>query len=344
MESIVILNYLEKDIAKVIDLVRKNDSVVAMLDGDVYEIKNYLYPSELSNYTAILDLNVYTRVTTLVNDQTIKEKDVEGCRWAAAIMAFCQLAKINFYYSSSLQEYASLKGGLAAVTDFESFHRADNCEPQALVDFAVGKVKSLDLSSVADLGPPSNVPAASEFEKEIYEFRTSYIYVLKLALLDREPISQEDKMMLFMNWMECDYMLSAGALHFANILFSPSRKRKMLKKRTISDIKNVGWDLALVHTWRLRALEGRERSEPVLLFTGDKTIKCVAKRLATSDEEDFREYIVGPWKSHSQIGEKIYERAKQLNALVESRWADREPPSDEQLNKMTSEYELQLKP
>lgn len=145
------LSYAKEDLDEISRLVRDNGSFVALITGDLYELHQYLLPSFLSNYTAMLDRNVYTRVTALVKESEIPGHAIGDHRWAAAVMAFCQIANIKFQYGSSLQEYASTRGGKSAVLDFECFHQVDNCDPQALIDFAVGRSNSLDLSSVGNL-------------------------------------------------------------------------------------------------------------------------------------------------------------------------------------------------
>lgn len=342
METLLILNYSKDDLEEIARQVRENDSFVALVTGDIYAIHEYLLPSSFGNFTAMLDRNVYTRVTALVRGQAIPDHAVDDYRWAAAVMAFCQIAEITFQYGSSLQEYASTKGGSSAVDDFECFHRADNCDPQAMVDFAVGRTSSLNLSSVADLAPPEEVPTAERFEEPIYEFRSHYIFALKIALLDAESSSPEQKMYRFMDWMEDEFILSAGALQFANLLFSPARRKGMLKKRTLQDIRNVGWDLSLIHSWRRNALKGAEISEPVLLVTRDKVVKLIANRLVASDDEEFRSHFVDQWEPVRAKGDAIFKRSVALNETVQSQWGRRKLPTDDELDTMTADFERQL--
>lgn len=55
------LRYSKRDLDYISRMVRENESIVALLTGDVYGVHQYLLPSELRNYSAVLDRNVYTR-------------------------------------------------------------------------------------------------------------------------------------------------------------------------------------------------------------------------------------------------------------------------------------------
>lgn len=342
METFLLLGYPKEDLDQVSRLVRENESFVTLITGDVYEVHQYLLPSPLKNYTAILDRNVYTRITSLVRGDNMSSRSIGDYRWAAAIMAFCQIADIKFQYGSSLQEYASSKGGDAAVSDFECFHQADNCDPHALIDFAVGRTNSLDLSSVSDLSPPEKVPSAQRFEAPIYEYRVNYILALKIALIDAESGAPDAKMFRLMDWMQYDFILGSGALLFANLLFSPARKKGMLKKRSLRGIHNIAWDLALIQSWHRQSLKGVEKSEPVLLITRDKVVKFIANRLVASDEAEMRRYFTDPWRSVRIKGETIYKRYVELNEAIKAAWNDRVLPSDEELDEMTLDLEERL--
>lgn len=342
MQALLMLGYSKEDLDEISRIVRENESFVALITGDIYGVQHYHLPSPLRNFTAMLDRNVYTRVAALVREQKIEAHALADHRWAAAIMAHCQIAEITFQYGSSLQEYASLKGGESAVADFQSFYRADNCDPQALIDFAVGRTDSLDLSSVEDLEPPVKVPAAASFEAPIYEFRANYIFALKIALLSFEKEAPEKLMLKFIDWMDEGFALGAGALQFANLYFSPARKKGMLKKRSLQDIRNVAWDLALVQGWRRCALEGARASEPVLLVTRDKVVKFVAQRLVASDFEEFRSHLIDQWLPLKNKGEMVFDRYIQLNDKVEQQGNKRRLPTDHELDSMTQDFEQRL--
>jgi hypothetical protein len=343
MDAILMLSYPKEDLDEVSRLVRENDSFAALIAGDLYGLHHYLLPSELSNFTAILDRNVYTRVTALVRARQIPNHALEDHRWAAAVIAFCQIAKIKFQYGSSLQEYASVKGGESAVSDFECFYRADNCDPKAWIDFAVGRTTSLDLSSVADLPPVESPPSPEKLGAPIYEFRINYIFALKIALLSEElSLPPEQAVIRFIDWMDEEFIVGSAALQFVNLLFSPARIKGMLKKKTLHDIRNIAWDFALIQNWRRCALKANAIKEPVLLISRDKVVKFIARRLMASDLDEFRGFVIDRWNPATTKGEVIFERYMRLHEKIQVYSMDRRRPSDDELDAMTVELEHTL--
>lgn len=342
MESLLMLPFDKDDLDYVSDVVRKNDSFVALVEGDLYSIPLYHFPSSLSNFTAILDRNVYTRILAVLRGQSIGPLALDDHRWAAAVLAFCQVADITFQYGASLQEYASIKGGDAAVADMKAFHRADNCDPTAWIDFAVGRRSVLDTSSIDDLPDTRKIPTAADFEAPIYEFRVNYIFALKIIALSFERAPAEQVMMGFLSWMRDDFVLGAGATQFANLLFSPARMKGMLKKRTLRDAQNIAWDFATLQNWRSCALEGVKKSEPVILITRDKVLKFIAKRLVASDFEEYRNLLTEPWHSAPAKGERIFAHYCLVHEAVEAASEKRQKPSDDRLDSLTRELENKI--
>lgn len=338
MEQFLILNHSQKDLDEISRLVAENDSFVALLTGDIYRIENYILISELDEFSAVLDRNVYTRITTLVQGDTIDPKMIQDFRWAAAVLAFCQIVDIKFQYGSSLREYASKRGGRLAASDFESFYRADNCDPKAIIDFAVGRTDRLDISSISDLDPCDTVPSPEEFEDEIYEFRLNYIFALKIALLGMKKEQSFERVIEFIDWMDSDFICGAAALHFANLYFSPSRKRRMFKKKTLDDIRNAAWDLALIQVWRRCALE----DNAVILISRDKVVKDIARRLVASDHAELKSHLVDQWVTKKKEGEKIFSRYWQLHGKLAARGNRRELFPDDVLDTMTTDLERQV--
>lgn len=342
METLFVLPFDKEDLDCVSDLVRKNDSFVALVDGDLYAIHQYHHPSPLGNFTAILDRNVYTRILAVLRRQPIAPHAIDDHRWAAAVLAFCQIAEITFQYGSSLQEYASIKGGEAAVADIKSFHRADNCNPKAWIDFAVGRSSLLDTSSIEDLPDPTDLPSVNDFEAPIYEFRVNYIFALKIFALSFDKAPPEKVMMTFLTWMKDEFVIGAGATHFANLLLSPGRIKGMLKKRTIRDAQNIAWDFATLQNWRRCALAGAQRSEPAILITRDKVLKFMANRLVASDFEEYRNLLTEPWRSVPAKGEQIFAHYCSVYQEVEATSDKREKPSDARLEALTHDLEREI--
>ena len=342
METLLALPYPKEDLDEISRLVRENESFVALMTGDIYNIRHYRIPSPVSNFSAILDRNVYTRVTALVRGKQLPDHALADHRWAAAVIAFCQIAGIRIHYASSLQEYASAKGGASALDDLECFHKADNCDPKALIEFAMGRTDTLDLSSVEKLKVPDLPVSAKDFEEPIYEFRLNYILALKIALLDRDSKNPPEKRILsFIDWMDNEFRLGSAALQFANLLFSPARMKGMLKKRNLKDVRNIAWDFALIQNWRGRALEGTTNSEPVILATRDKVVKFIARRLVSATDEEFRSFLLDPWEPSLAKGEAVFQRYMELHQKLSSQ-ASRVLIPDEELDAITDQLEQHL--
>ncbi|MEM7146329.1 MAG: hypothetical protein AAF591_14425 [Verrucomicrobiota bacterium] len=323
-------------------IVKENESFVALVTGDLYAIEQFHLSTDVDNFSAILDRNVYTRITSLIRGDEIPPHSIGDFRWAAAVLAFCQIADFKFQYGASLQEYASKKGGESAASDFECFYRADNCDPQAFIDFAVGRVDVLDSSSIADLEPCPSIPEATRFEEPIYDFRLNYILALKVATLSYRSDSPHKLMIEFIDWMDSDFICAAGALQFANLYFSPARKKRMLKKRTPNDVQNAAWDLAMIQSWRRCALKGNASGDPVVLITRDKAVRFIAERLVATDLDEFKGQLVTQWKPRTKEGNAIFDRYMELHSKLESRSSPRPRFPDDELDTLTADLEEQL--
>lgn len=342
MEKLLILRYPASDLDAISRIVQENECFVGLVNGDIYGIQHYHLSSDLSNFSAILDRNVYTRICALVRGEQIPLHALDDHRWAAAVIAFCQIAELNFHYGSSLQEYASVKGGASAVAELATFHKADNCNPLAWIDFAVGRSKSLDLSSIKDLPPMKDIPQPKSFEAPTYDYRVNYIMALKLVLLSYGKDPPEKQMLKFIDWMENEFVLGSGAFLFANLLFSPARVKGMLKRRSVEDARNIAWDLALIQNWRTHALKGSKTSKPVLLITRDKVVKFIAKRLVASDTAEFRSHVVDHWKPAESKGELVFQRYLQLHKIIAGKTTKRIRPNDQKLDSLTIDFEQQV--
>ena len=82
---------------------------------------------------------------------TARSVELPDLRWAAAILAFSQIAKITFDYASSVYELASSCGGEEAVKEVRSFRIADNSSPQVFIDFALGRIDAIPHEALAQV-------------------------------------------------------------------------------------------------------------------------------------------------------------------------------------------------
>jgi hypothetical protein len=318
MEYIIRLEYPAMDILKLQDLLRQEDCFVALLDGDFYNIAAYLDPTDKRSFTALLDRNVYTRITSIVEGTISDTEDKSHYRWAAAVLAFCQIADITFYYDSSLDEYASKQGGSKALAEFDAFHLADNSDPKIFLDFSVGNTDSISSEIFKKVPEAKDRPEPVAFENPRSRYYLNYVAILKIAILSREEIEPVDRMLQFLDWMYSEFMFGAPAMRFANIYFSPQRHRRMIKNFQKPGIENAAWDLSLVQYWRKMAIKGAADDSPVLLITRDKAMREIAKGLVAESDEEYETSFTKPWGSRNNSGSKIFQKYCDLSQKAES--------------------------
>jgi hypothetical protein len=142
--------------------------------------------------------------------------------------------------------------------------------------------------------------------------------------------------------MHSDYLFGAPATQFANLYFSPTRQRKMVKDYTESGIKNAAWDMSLVQYWRKAALSGAENDRPVLLISRDKAVRAIATRLVAETEEELFSHIASGWGAKNDHGRQIFERYRQIWDSIENPNSSRTTPTITDITEMTKTMEEQL--
>jgi hypothetical protein len=304
-EALIILDYPPADIFAIQELVKARDTFVALLFGDLYELMHYLDPRPGFQFLGYLDRNLYSRISSLVTGRALLQNELTHLRWAAAVLAFSQLAKITFDYASSIYELAGAKGGADAADEINRFRIADNSDPRLFIDFALGRLNGIPESGFADL-PKENKVDPTEFEKRTNDFRINYIHALKIAEVGQRAIEPAEKMIALLDWMANEFMFGAPALLFANRYFSPNRFRRMIKGRRKKDIQNAAWDLTLVQTWRRAALKGIKGTQPAILMSGDKAVKDIARRITAESDEEFKGHLREPWGQQSRDGLRVF--------------------------------------
>jgi nicotinamide mononucleotide adenylyltransferase len=330
VETIIFLNYPSEDIRGIERLVKERESFVVILDGDIYSIVQHIAHQSEFRFTALLDRNVYTRITGLLSDVSPPPNGPDF-RWAAAILAFCQIADIQIDLASSLQEYAWHHGGVEALRELEKFRIADNSNPQIFINFALGRITQIPREALASPIVPATQPTAEQFEKRTRDFRVNYTFVLKICEIDSQPISQAEKMIRFLDWMYNDFFFGAPALLFASRYFSPNRHKRMIKSTAKRHIENAAWDLALVQEWRRRALKGMGNNEPVLLISGDKAVKDMARRMVADTEEQAVDAMREVWGKSTAYGKRIWEHYSRLWQAVSGNDTRRPPDHNRQM-------------
>lgn len=312
MEKLIFLSYPPQDIRAIESIVRASDCFVALIEGDLYQIGAHLADDEFE-FSAILDRNVYTRVTALVSGEPVSAAELSEFRRAAAILAFAKIANIALDHASSLYEYANTRGGIAAVEEYYRFQRAHYCDTRAMIDFALGRIDLIPLAALSAEKKEEDAPPADEFERLTYHYRINYTFALKIAELAELPIPNVEKMLRFLDWMEFDFILGSPATLFANRYFSPSRYGKMLKGASKRDIGNATWDLTLIQIWRKSALAGLKDSKPTILITRDRAVKSMARLITAEDEDEFENGLRSPWGRNTVEGKRVVQRYMNLH-------------------------------
>ena len=305
--AIVMLGYAPDDIFKIQDIVKARNSFVALVEGDLYEVVHYLDPRSPFKFTGYLDRNVYSRMAALAQARTFPENALADLRWAAAILAFCQIADVTFDYASSIYELASSQGGGRADEEIKAFRIVDNSSTQLIIDFATGKSSGIPKGAMAVIEEPNTFPPDT-FVRRTNEFRLNYIFVLKIAALARQQIDGLQKMMLLLEWMHDGFMFGSPALHFANRYFSPTRFRRMLKGFSRQEIRNAAWDLTFIQMWRRNALKGLQANRPALLISGDTALKDIAGRMTAETQEEFERQLQEVWGKGSSAGREVFNK------------------------------------
>lgn len=339
MDIFVQLNYSAQDITTVETIVRKNDSFIAHMTEDVYSIKNYILRIEPLDIYAILDRNFYTRIAALVDGIVPRAGDINDYRWAAAVLAFCQIAGINFDYASSLQEYASSQGGEAAIKQMHALHIANNADPKIFVDFACGRLNQITPDLISDVEPMLSAPAAEDLEGPISEFSVHYLHILKLFQLEREQISNKRKMIRLIDWMEDELNFVAPVFILAFLMFSPTAMKTIVDGRSQKSAKRAAWDLAFILNWR-RHLESDNR--PIYAITRDRGIKKLMSWFIVDDEVEGQKNLTAVWGKDRHIAESISRHYEARLDAVRKLGAARRVPSMEEVGKMCINLENQL--
>jgi hypothetical protein len=332
-QAVLILNYPPDDIREIENLVRARDSFVALMTGDLYELMHYLDPRAEFKFFGYLDRNVYSRITSIVSGKIRALRELPDLRWAAAVLAFSQIAEITFDYASSIYELATIRGVAEAEEEVKRFRVADNSNPRLFIDFALGRINQIPNDALADIEHPTDIDPAV-FAKRTTDFRIHYIFALKIAQLAQRDIEPIKKMIVLLDWMHSGFMFGSAALLFANRYFSPSRHRRMIKGFSKRGVQNAAWDMTLIHNWRRNALKGAQNNKPAILISGDKALKDIARRVTAESDEESVSHIRDAWGKNSRDGRRIFDHYRRLTEDIEH---------DSNRGAKIPKYEIQLR-
>jgi hypothetical protein len=280
-------------------------------NGDVLTFGNYRAgPSNLVfehiraaevedvEFRALFDQNLISPLVNLARGQPVSGSpaNIASMRLAAACIAFCILAGILIEPAMALYEYASTHGHDAANSDLLSFHIADNTDPMAYLDIALGKADRLPEVALRKLADQSNFDAQSSkesnFARSLRLWKPHYLYVLKITDLRRSGLSRFDAAMSLLRWQAQASFYNASATMYclAAIAHQPP-KGDMLKglmsddiRKLKNGIRNATWDIYVLQQFGkyMKANPGPSWS----FWSADKGLREVARRTFITNDED----------------------------------------------------------
>jgi hypothetical protein len=329
------------DLEKIQTTLRASQSIVALIVGDLYQVQPYINPfREFKKFNAMIDRNVYTRIAALSFGTPIPSNQLDDHRWAAAVLAFCQLAEIRFDYASSLYEYAHTSTGDKAVAQMQAFRLSDNANLNTIVDFAVGRTNSLSISSELPADILVNKISGTEFEKQVRNFRWNYLFLLKIAEIGRCGAKGPEQFDQFLCWMRDELCFAAPATMWASTYFARGCPKGMLDSHSKASVSNVAWDLTLIQDWRPRAMKGQETNEPWLLISRDKLVRLVASRLIAENDAEAESFFSDDWGKSK--GKAIHRLYRAMQESIHNPATKRNPNPSEDIARLTEALELRL--
>jgi hypothetical protein len=252
--------------------------------ADPYEMFSYIRAQhdEAVFVGSLIDLNVFTTLVKLGKGEDINGHENE--RMACVLMYFFILSGIPVEPNIALYERAQKSSHQQALDELEFFRKADNVEPDIYAEIALGKRNNLQGASKIQRPPIVNKVPDEEFTKELKHWKLNYLYLMKVADLERtNGLSGQEKMKAFIQWMHEEMLLNNVVTHFVSMYFSPTRESGMLKgigsdnpEKLKAGLHNAAWDLTYLRTWQ----QNYRKNEPhdIWLFsTRDKALHKLAK-------------------------------------------------------------------
>ena len=307
------------DLAALEGLVRGEDLLIhgGSLVGDGYSVASYLKSVEFESgsYKALFDRNLLSPLVGLMSGRQVPKDPGTAKVWmsSCACLAFCILSGIQVEPSMALYEYGSGKTHLDALGDFNLFRMADNADPRILVDIALGRsvaVPELHLDELRNTpGLMDKIPGERNFAKTLNIFNLQYMLVLKAAELLAESSKRLGVAMRLIDWQaEEGYFNGVATLFLWAALSHSPPKRRMLKGKTVSDLKNAAWDMALICQWGKDMRD--DANSQWLLCSNDVALRHVANSVfvprGASEDDAMLNFLVPLWGDRD--GRALYKK------------------------------------
>lgn len=256
-------------------------------DIGAYHLMGYLHGSMVEKVSFILlpDRNIISR---LAKATTGHEADGQQ-RMAAAVLAFAQCLDIQIEPSIACHELGSTQGNAAVHEELARFRLADQSQPHAWIDLALGRS-----NNISCIGTPIEISHSLDLAQPLHRWHRNYIAALKIGELELAPLTPLERAIKLFDWMHDDFILAGPAAIFACHYFAPSFPRKGLLKglrseqreRALAGAANAAWDITHLSEFIRRANDPHGNNTRYLFASLDEGLCRIARTLLISTAED----------------------------------------------------------
>lgn len=274
------------------DILRTRDPFVsAIWFDDPYEVASYLPRQMLGReeFCLLADRNVVTRWVGMVRGHRV----TPAHRAAAAVMAFAQCTDFLIEPTLAFYEIQSIASPEEINAEISDFYTAEEADPQAWADIALGRSNRLSLPPLEARRPRKSF----DLTLPLYRWRRCYVLALKVAEMHLRGGTPERLMTSLIDWMYREFLIGAPALQLASYYFAPGAPRKKLLKsiespnraKALHGIRNAAWDLTLISEWLYRvrkSIDDPDEKRMWVMCTFDEAVTRMAAQTLSYDETD----------------------------------------------------------
>jgi hypothetical protein len=279
---------LPREFKQVTALLKRQDWLISDFptsNDELYNPAKYIYGIELRNYQykIMIDRNIFRFIISSYKKKGHNEKK----RASVALIYFCQAANIIIEPNIAIYERILPKLDMTkqAIEELILFYRIDSAYSESLLNYALGKSNNFEVY------PETHETHCDKNELHVKltrrqwltEWKSIYVILLKIALLDKTNKRPHEKLLYFLDWLLREFRLSLPCIVFAIVLFSSLRIKKMnkinLKDNKEDKIKqayNMTWDLFFINSF-FRYLMNKDDKTQYLVATDDKVVKAILR-------------------------------------------------------------------
>ena len=348
------INIKPDDLDEIETIIRERDIIRTVYPSSVfnpYSLGDYLDQIHVHKaiFHAMLDRNILSEIISVINNYSEKALS-ETQRTACALLAYFQISDTLIEPGMAIWELVDSGSHEQARGELALFRAADNLHPQQFIDIALGRINTVKIH----VDQITDEPLEKKVGEDFSTWKVHYGLMLKLAILESTGGKWAGKFEAFIDWLYTDYIFSGPAVVFAIICFSQKRFKRMFKKLTcksrdelLRGIRNVAWDMTIVHYWGQKVMSDRQKGILWLFCTEDKVLKEIAnyivrsyddrKELETFTKKKFIDYL------GLKYGKDLYNKYKSYidNIEDESRKINK-CKSQEKIVMITDELEEEL--